>query len=238
MRCPSVGGSPVRGPGVLAEHRHVLAHLLQARDRAQTDLVGQLVRRGDVGGQHDAALVLVARVDQRVELLEDPRAGLLGPDVVDVQQVDLGQAVQQLGVGLRGVVVERRAQLGQQTGQGVDGDGAARVDRGPRDEHGQRRLARPDLAEQPQAAPLVEVLLDAAGEVADDADLHRGHLGDRRRVEGHEPVLAGDDGRQAARAGAGHPRGAAAAVRRGVGLLVDDEPAAVADVEGAVGGHP
>ena len=45
------------------------------------------------------ALLLVAGVDDRVELLEHPLAGLLGADVVDVEEVDLGQAVEQVGVG-------------------------------------------------------------------------------------------------------------------------------------------
>src|ERR1700710_2078335 len=60
--------------------RQDLAHLLQPRHRALVDLLGEVlafeVRRDDHG-----ALVLVARVDDRVELLEHPGARLLGSDV-------------------------------------------------------------------------------------------------------------------------------------------------------------
>src|SRR4051812_14544656 len=74
-----------------ADDRQHLAHLLQAGDRTLVDLLGQVVAL-EVRRDDDRALGLVAGVDDRVELLEDPGAGLLGADVVDVQQVDTGEA--------------------------------------------------------------------------------------------------------------------------------------------------
>src|SRR3954471_12891007 len=82
---------------VLAEERHDRAHLLQARDRALVDLARELVAL-EVRRDDDRALLLVARVDDGVELLEHPLRGLLGADVVDVQQVDRGEAVEERDV--------------------------------------------------------------------------------------------------------------------------------------------
>src|SRR6478672_10898839 len=104
MRAASVSGDVAarvleeRLARVLAAQRQGGAHLLQAGHRACADLLGELGRVDDVGGDDDRALVLVAGVDDRVELLEDPRCGVLGADVVDVQQVDLGQAVGEVEV--------------------------------------------------------------------------------------------------------------------------------------------
>src|SRR5919201_5768285 len=53
---------------VLAEERQHRAHLLQARHGALADLLGQLLRRLDVRRDQDRALLLVAGVDDRVEL--------------------------------------------------------------------------------------------------------------------------------------------------------------------------
>ena len=71
--------------------------------------------------------VLVARVDDRVQLARAPRAHVFSaPDVVDVQQVDGGQAVRagRRRRSLCPVVVERRADLRQQARQGVHRDAA------------------------------------------------------------------------------------------------------------------
>src|SRR4051794_18042728 len=50
-----------------ADDRQDGAHLLQARDRPQAHLVGQLGGVVEVRRQHDRLLLLVARVDDRVE---------------------------------------------------------------------------------------------------------------------------------------------------------------------------
>src|SRR3954447_1806762 len=223
----------VRRAGVVAEQRDELAHLLQARDGALADLVHEILALLDVRREDHGALLLVAGVDERVELLEDPRAALLGTDVVDVQEVDAGEPVEQLGVGVLGVVVERAAQLGEQPRQGVDRDRAPRLEGLARDDHRERRLAGAHAAEDPQPATGVEVLVDAPGEVAHDARRRAGHVRDGRRVEGREPVAPRDDAGQAARLGAGDPAGAAAAVTGGVGLLVDEEAGPVAEIVGA-----
>ena len=71
------------------------------------------------------ALVLVAGVDDRVELLQHPVGRALGADVVDVQQVDGGQPVEQVDVGALGAVGV--PDLVEQPGQGVDRHRAARL---------------------------------------------------------------------------------------------------------------
>ena len=82
----------------------IAADLVHARHRAVADLVAQrvvAVDRDQVRRQQDRLAVLVARVDDRVELLEHPRRRLLGADVVDVQQVDGAEPVDQLAERVR-----------------------------------------------------------------------------------------------------------------------------------------
>src|SRR4051795_13194520 len=70
----SLGGAQVgqRPPPVGPEERQrIAAHLDQPGDRAQPDLVGQRVGL-EVRRDHHGPLVLVARVDDRVQLLEHP----------------------------------------------------------------------------------------------------------------------------------------------------------------------
>src|SRR5439155_21479139 len=85
---------------VVAEERQGIAgDLDQPRDRPRADLL--LERRlVKVGRDDDRSLALVAVVDDRVQLLEHPVAALLGAEVVDVEEVDLGQALEELPVGL------------------------------------------------------------------------------------------------------------------------------------------
>src|SRR3954452_16281541 len=68
------------------------AHLLEPRHRALGDLLDQRVAV-QVGRDDHRPLGLVAGVADRVELLEHPRARLLRAEVVDVQEIDLGQPV-------------------------------------------------------------------------------------------------------------------------------------------------
>src|SRR5688572_1799228 len=79
---PSSGHSV---PQVGSEQRQrIAADLDQARDGARPDLL--LERRlVEVGGDDDRALRLVALVDHRVELFQDPVAAPLYAEVVDVQ---------------------------------------------------------------------------------------------------------------------------------------------------------
>src|SRR4051794_3139547 len=70
---------------VAVQVHRLAAHLPQPRHGAVADLRAQIVvalARDEVGGQQHRPPVLVAGVDDRVELLEHPRRGLLGPDVV------------------------------------------------------------------------------------------------------------------------------------------------------------
>src|SRR5687768_3365553 len=90
----SLGRVPVDEALVLPVHRTGIAHLDEPRDRSLADLVGERVRH-EVRGDDRRALVLVARVDDGVELLEHPVARVLRADVVEVQQVDRGELVEQ-----------------------------------------------------------------------------------------------------------------------------------------------
>src|SRR6476469_1990488 len=89
------------------ERQRVVADLDQARDRARADLLLELpphpldVALGVAGDEH-RALVLVARVDQRGELLDHPVGVALGAEVVDVEQVDRGQPPDEGVVGVLG----------------------------------------------------------------------------------------------------------------------------------------
>src|SRR5215216_1398451 len=81
--CVVVGLGGTRGQDELslaavvrAEHgKRLAAHLVQARNRSRTDLGDQGVVV-QVGRQHERLAVLVAGVDDRVELLEHPRRAL------------------------------------------------------------------------------------------------------------------------------------------------------------------
>src|SRR4051794_33055546 len=180
-----------------AEKRHLVANLTQSRDRAATDLVLQLLV-GKVGRDQHRALRLVALVDDRVELLEHPVAALLGAEVVDVEEVDLCEAFEELQVGLLarvGVVGAPDAR--QQAGQRVDRHRVAGLDGRLGDEHREAGLARPDIAHQPQTLALVQAFGDRLDVVLDrpvDGRTGRvaGHVGDRRGIEAHRPVLARD----------------------------------------------
>ena len=99
------------------------------------------------------ALRFVALVDQRVELLQYPLRPVLGAEIVDVEQVDGGEPLEELGVGLlAGLGVEGAADAGQELGKGVDCDRAPGLQGDPRDQHRQRRLAGAGAAVEPETA--------------------------------------------------------------------------------------
>src|SRR5207244_8095917 len=102
-------------------------------------------------------------------------------------------------------------------------------------EHRQRRLARADVAHEPQPSAGVEVGVEV-GDVAAHLARDRGRdLGDGRAVERHASVAPRDDRRQAAGPRPGHALRPAPARRSLARLFVDDEAVAVAQVEGAAG---
>ena len=74
-------------PQIVAQDRQLVAHLGQSRHRPRGDLLAQRLAVADVCRDHHRSLILVARVDDRVELLEHPVGGALRADVVDVQQI-------------------------------------------------------------------------------------------------------------------------------------------------------
>ena len=82
----------------------------------------------EVRRDHDRALLLVALVDERVELLEHPVGLLLGAEVVEVQQVDVDERRKNSDVrALAAVGVVGVADLGQQARDGVDRDRVTRA---------------------------------------------------------------------------------------------------------------
>src|SRR2546423_14222978 len=83
---------------VTAHDRNGGAHLAQPGHGALPDLLAQAVAVEQVGGDEHRALLLPALVDYRVELLHDPVGGLLGADVVDVQEVDAREAAEEVQV--------------------------------------------------------------------------------------------------------------------------------------------
>src|SRR3954447_26290033 len=85
---------------VVAVDRDLAAHLVQARDGALGDLLAQLLGVDQVRGDDQRPLVLVAGVDDRVQLLEHPFARPLGAEIVYVQEIHPGQAVEETQVGL------------------------------------------------------------------------------------------------------------------------------------------
>ena len=185
----SVLGFPALiGAAVLADQRDFVAHLGQPRDRAFVDLLAQLLGVEHVRRDHHRALLLVACVDDRVELLEHPRRRLLGADVVDVEEVDGGELVEQFQVR---AAVECAADDGQQPRQRVDRNGAPRLQGRLRDEHRERRLAGPDGAHEPQAAPVVEVVVDPLGEATRHRHDARVDVGDRRPIERDVAIALG-----------------------------------------------
>src|SRR6188472_2503882 len=114
---------------IAAKKRHLVADLAQSGDRPAADLVLQLLV-GKVGRDQDRALRLVALVDQRVELLEHPVAAFLGAEIVDVEQVDRGQALEEGEVGVAaGLRVVGAADVGEKLGQRVNRHRVTRLQR-------------------------------------------------------------------------------------------------------------
>ena len=184
-------GAPRRGravrrsqvhPVVVAEQRQLVAHLGQPRDGARVDLLAQRLAVEELVVMHHRALVLVAGVDDRVELLQHPVGLALGADVVDVQQVDRGQAVQQLdvralgSVGVADLVEQPRAASRSPTvrpasSAALETSMASVV------------LPVPDRPHEPQPPPGVELVVDRGREPARGGDDRRLDVGHRRAVE-------------------------------------------------------
>src|SRR5579875_941243 len=216
------GGAQIHAV-IVAEQRQLVAHLGEPRDRPRGDLLAELIAVHDVRGDEHRALLLIARVDDRVELLQHPVGGALGADVVDVEQVDRGEPVEQVDMGALGPVGV--ADLVEQARERVDGDRVAAFERRLGDEHRERRLAGAGRSHQPQAAAGGQVIVDAGGVLTHRADDPGVDVAHRRAVERDVAVPARDHGRQAARLRPG------AAVTGGVRLHVVDEARAVADPE-------
>ncbi len=166
------------------------SHISTSRETVRRPICSIEVGFVEIGGHQDRPFGLVALVDQRVELLEHPVGAFLGAEVVDVEEVDRGQLAEQLhvGVAVRAGVVAL-ADPRQQFGQRVDRDRVLALQRHLRDEHAERRLAGPGVAEEPDAASGGEVLVELVEVGADRADRRPGlevprHVGDRWAVEG------------------------------------------------------
>jgi hypothetical protein len=154
-----------------------------------------------------------------------------------MEQVDGDETVEQADVRMARALVEGAAQLGEQAGEGVDGDRAPGLERGLGDEHRQGRLPGADVAGEAQALAGLELGGDVVGEAPDGSHDDGVHVHDRGAIERHAAVAPRDHGGQGARPGAADALGAAATVARGLGVGVDHEAAAVAHVVGAGPGH-
>src|SRR6188474_630079 len=222
---------------VAAEECDLVADLVEPGNRTAADLLLQLLVR-KIGRDQHRALRLVALVDQGVELLQHPVAALLGAEVVDVEQVDRGEALEEgkVGVAARFGVVGA-ADAGEQLGQRVDRHRATGLKGRLGDEHRQGRLAGAGVAEEPEPAASVEALVELVDEAAHlghgrlRLELAR-HVGDRRAVEGDTAVARRDNRGDAFGPPSPHPRSAALAFACDV-FRPEDPAGAVADAERA-----
>ena len=132
--------------------------------------------------------------------------------------------------------VDRVADQVEQPRQRVDRHRAPGVERGLGDDHRERRLARADVAHQPQALAGVEVRVDVAHVAPDLLDDVGGDARDFRHgraLEGHAAVALGDAPLQpAVRSWRSARRGSRSRTPCCV-CLVDEEAAAVAQPERA-----
>src|SRR5919201_2021800 len=202
--------------------------LPEPRHRSQADLLAELVQP-EVGGDHDRALVLPALVDDRVELLEHPLGALLGAEVVQVEQVHLAEAAEQLGVGTSGIVLVCLLDVGEQSRHGVDRYRAPRLESRLRYEHRERGLAGTDVAEEPEPAAGIKVLLDASDELAHALKHVRVHVADRPAIERDPPKALRDSGADPPARRTTQPALATWTGTRDVRFLVKQPAAAVAE---------
>src|SRR5438093_7295220 len=84
---------------IRAEQRQLICHLHQARDRAAADLLLERLCLDQVRRDDDRAFLLVALVDQGVELLEHPLGLPFRAEVVEMQEVDLDELGEEVGIG-------------------------------------------------------------------------------------------------------------------------------------------
>ena len=156
--------------GVVPEERDAARTSPRGARRCARRSARRAPRARDVRRDDHRALLLVAGVDDRVELLEHPRARLLGAEVVDVQQVDArpgGPAAR--GRSCPSVVVVGRADLGEQARQRVDRHRAPGARGRPWRRASPASSCRCRRRPRTTARARVEVLVDRAGEAADRA---------------------------------------------------------------------
>ena len=152
---------------VLAEQRSTSSHISLSRETVRAPICSS---SSLVGSRLVVTSIercgLVALVDQRVELLQHPVGAFLGAEVVDVEQVDRGQPLEEGEVGVAARLgVVGAADPRQQLRQRVDRDRLAGFQRRLGDQHRQRRLAGPGVAEEPEAAAFGEARVEIVDEV-------------------------------------------------------------------------
>src|SRR5919201_844114 len=163
------------------------------------------------------------------ELLEHPLGALLGAEVVQVEQVHLAEAAEQLGVGTSGIVLVCLLDVGEQSRHGVDRYRAPRLESRLRYEHRERGLAGTDVAEEPEPAAGIKVLLDASDELAHALKHVRVHVADRPAIERDPPKALRDSGADPPARRTTQPALATWTGTRDVRFLVKQPAAAVAE---------
>src|SRR5215211_6768902 len=213
---------------VSVEEGHRLAHLQYPRAGAVSDVVAERLRVAHVGGHEQRAAVLVAPVDDGVELLQAPLVLLGHGEVLEHEEVHAAEQLEQAEVGVLRALLVGRADASEQLGAGEDGERAALAEHLLRHAPRQAGLPTADLAEEVEAAPAPQVVLEATAVLAHLAHDPLVEVRDRPALEVDLEVAPRDRGGQPRRPRRGHALPAAGALTRAVPLLDLDPAAAVA----------
>ena len=131
-------------PAVLAEQRQRVRRRSRPAARPSGRPPARQLRLLEVGREDDRALVVVAAVDDRVELLEHPVGAALGAEIVEVEEVDGDEPVEERQVAvLAALGFERLPDPRQQSPASSRSRPSGRRRSPPSSQHRQGRLAGP-----------------------------------------------------------------------------------------------